>query len=271
MELNSKDKARIKHAYGPWAVVTGASSGIGKELATQLAKAGLNLVIVARSADKLQVLKEQLELRNGIKVMALALDLAEAVPRQVLIDQTHALEVGLLVASAGFGTSGNFIQSSAAAEVNMLQVNCEALLVLTHHYAQRFARQKRGGIILMSSMVGFQGVPYAAHYAATKAYVQSLGEALAVELQPNGIDVLAAAPGPVASGFASRANMQMDMTLTPQQIGVPILRALGRRQTLLPGRLTKLLVYSLRTVPRWAKIRIMQKVMGGMTQHQRAV
>jgi hypothetical protein len=118
-------------------------------------------------------------------------------------------------------------------------------------------------------MVAFQGVPYSANYAATKAYVQSLGEALAEELRPHGVDVLAAAPGPVASGFGQRANMKMNMSLTPQQVGIPILKALGRNTTVLPGFLTKFLVYSLRTVPRWGKVKIMKIVMGGMTEHQR--
>ena len=141
---------------------------------------------------------------------------------------------------------------------------------LTHHFGNRFAGQGKGGIILMSSMVGFQGVPYAAHYAATKAYVQSLGEALALELKSKGVDVLAAAPGPVETGFAKRANMQMGMKLQAADIAAPILKSLGKRATVLPGFLTKLLVYSLRTVPRWAKIRIMRLVMSGMTQHQHA-
>ena len=121
----------------------------------------------------------------------------------------------------------------------------------------------------MSSMVAFQGVPYSANYAATKAYVQSLAEALAVELKPYNVDVLAAAPGPVSSGFEQRANMKMSMSLKPSQIGVPILKALGRKTTVLPGLLTKVLVYSLRTLPRWGKVKIMQKVMGSMTKHQR--
>ena len=120
----------------------------------------------------------------------------------------------------------------------------------------------------MASLVGFQGTPFAAHYAATKAYVQSLAEALSVELKPEGIDVLAAAPGPVSSGFASRANLQMGATLKPEGIAVPILNALGNKQTVLPGFLTKFLVYALRTAPRWGKVRIMKLVMGGMTKHQ---
>lgn len=88
-------------------------------------------------------------------------------------------------------------------------------------------------------------------------------------MKPAGVDVLAAAPGPVSSGFEERANMKMSMSLKPGEIGIPILKALGRRSTVLPGSLTKLLVYSLRTVPRWGKVKIMEKVMGGMTAHQR--
>jgi short-subunit dehydrogenase len=118
-------------------------------------------------------------------------------------------------------------------------------------------------------MVAFQGVPYSANYAATKAYVQSLAEALAIELKPSGVDVLAAAPGPVSSGFEQRANMKMYMSLKPLDVGVPILKALGRKSTVLPGLLTKLLIYSLRTIPRWGKVKIMKMVMDGMTKHQR--
>ncbi len=198
-----------------------------------------------------------------------ATDVSEPAGRQAIIDATQNLAVGLLVASAGYGTSGLFTESTVSEEVGMLRVNCEALLILTHHYGRQFVKQKRGGIVLMSSLVGFQGVPYAAHYAATKAYVQSLAEALSVELRPLGVDVLAAAPGPVVSGFGQRANMQMGTALTPAQIGVPILKALGRQSTVLPGFLTKFLVGSLRTVPRWAKVRIMEQVMAGMTKHQR--
>jgi hypothetical protein len=155
------------------------------------------------------------------------------------------------------------------AELNMLKVNCEALLTLTHYYGQQFAQQKRGGIILMSSMLAFQGTAFAAHYAATKAYVQTLAEGLAVELKPYGVDVLAAAPGPVESGFGQRSNLKMSMSMTPSEVGVPILKALGRQITVLPGSLTKLLVYALRTVPRWGKVQIMAKIMSGMTKHQR--
>ena len=269
MELSTSEKKRLNAKYGQWAIITGASSGIGLELATQLAKAGFNLVINARHADKLKQVEMQLKSYSGSSIKTVACDVGEADGPDKIIKATQGLNVGLLIVSAGYGTSGNFIDGSLHAELNMLKVNCEALLSLTHYYSQQFVQQKRGGIILMSSMVAFQGTPYAANYAATKAYVQTLAEGLAVELQPHGVDVLAAAPGPVESGFSQRANMKMTMSLTASQVGVPILKALGRKTTVLPGVLTKLLVYALQTVPRWGKIKIMAKVMGGMTEHQR--
>jgi uncharacterized protein len=269
MKLSNNEIARLKSKYGEWAIITGASSGIGFELATQLATAGFNLIINSRYLDKLQEVERQLKANGNIQIKIVTSDVSDTDGIDKIIQATQGLNVGLLIVSAGYGTSGNFIDGSLHNEINMLKVNCEALLSLTHYYSQQFVQQKRGGIILMSSMVAFQGTPFSANYAATKAYVQTLAEALAVELKPHNVDILAAAPGPVESGFSQRANMKMSMSMTPQQIGVPILKALGHKTTVLPGLLTKILVYSLRTVPRWGKVKIMAKVMGGMTEHQR--
>lgn len=271
MKLSSEEKLRLKTSYGPWALITGASSGIGLELATRLAEAGLNVLLHGRRALALQRISQDLKERFAVQTDIVSADLATDDGVQELLQAARKKPIGLVIASAGFGTSGLFHQGNVADEVNMLRVNCEALMVLVHYFGNQFTRQNRGGIILLSSMVGFQGVPYAAHYAATKAYVQSLGEALAVELKPYGVDVLTAAPGPVSSGFEMRANLKMNMAMRPDQIAIPILKALGRQSTILPGFLTKFLVGSLRTVPRWAKVLIMQKVMGGMTAHQRII
>jgi len=269
MKLSNTEKTRLKSRYGDWAIVTGASSGIGREIALLLADAGFNLILNARNPDPLAEVERQILSKSDVLTKVVACDVALADGIDKIILESRGLNVGLLVNSAGFGTSGLFLETSIHSEINMMNVNCQALLLLTHYFGQQFAKQKRGGIILMSSMVAFQGTPFAANYAATKAYVQTLAEGLAEELKPSGVDVLAAAPGPVESGFGLRANLKMSMSMTPSQVAVPILEALGRRTTVLPGFLTKFLVFALRTVPRWGKVKIMAKVMGGMTAHQR--
>jgi uncharacterized protein len=264
----SVEKKRLRTRYGTWAVVTGASSGIGSEMTLLLAEAGLNLVLVARSQEILELMAKDLIQKHGIEVRVVKLDFAVETGVEALEAATQDLDVGLLVASAGFGTSGSFLKSKLDIEMEMLDVNCRALMALTWYFGQRFSLRRRGGMVLMSSIVGFQGTPYAAHYAATKAYVQTLAEALHVELSPLGVDVLAAAPGPVASGFAAHADMKMGVALLPEEIALPILAALGRQTTVLPGFLSKLLVYSLSPLPRWARVLTMGQVMKGMTKHQ---
>lgn len=267
MKLSNSEKSRLLHKYGPWAIVTGASSGIGLELSTLLASSGLNLVLHGRDQGRLQKLSKKLEEVYQIETLTIACDLFEKDGTRQIIEMADGLPIGLLILSAGFGTSGSFIESSLSTELNMLEVNCRSLLQLTHHYSNQFALQKSGGIILLSSMVAFQGTPFSAHYAATKAYVQTLAEGLCLELKGQGVDVLAAAPGPVITQFGSRADLKMGMAMNVNQVAVPILKALGRKMTVLPGSLTKLLVYSLRLLPRWGKVVVMKKVMGGMTNH----
>jgi hypothetical protein len=264
-EINLK----FRNQYGPWALVTGASSGIGLELAERLAESGLNIILHGRRSLELQKISTRIAHQYSVQTKVISSDLTSDEGVQAVISACENIDIGLLVASAGFGTSGYFHESNINNEIGMLRVNCEALLRLTHYFSQRFIKQQRGGIVLLSSIVAFQGVPLAAHYAATKAYVQSLGEALSRELKPFGINVLTAAPGPVASGFGERANMKMDISLKTHQVGNQILHALGKKSIVLPGMLTKILVGSLSLVPRWGKVLIMEKVMGGMTAHQR--
>src|SRR5918994_2152625 len=260
-------RERFRARYGPWAVVTGASSGIGREIALDLAEAGMNLILVARRRDVLERLASDIGAHNGTsEIRVLAADLASESALEAVEEATHDLDVGLLVAAAGFGTSGPFLESSLEEELEMLDVNCRAPLRMALHFGRRFARRGRGGIVLMSSIVGFQGTPNAAHYAATKAYVQTLAEALHVELAPVGVDVLASAPGPTDSGFAARARMQMGVALEPEDVARSTLRSLGHTSAVLPGALSKLLAYSLVPLPQWARVRIMGRVMSSMTK-----
>jgi short-subunit dehydrogenase len=142
----------------------------------------------------------------------------------------------------------------------MLLVNGRAVLQAAHHFGRRFRERGRGGLVLLSSVVSFQGMPY----AATKAYVQTLAEALHEELRGDGVDVLAAAPGPTRTGFAARSGMRLDRAQEPEAIAQPILDALGHRATVLPGYLSKLLTWSLAPLPRGLRVRFMGRVMEGM-------
>ena len=269
--INSRKQYRASNLtkrYGSWAIVTGASSGIGREMALRLAEAGLNLVLVARSQNVLEQMAVDWQDRYAIAVKVLAVDLSMKSGTKTILEETQNLDIGLLVAAAGFGTSGAFLDSPIEAEMEMLNVNCRSLLELTWHFGKRFMKRGNGGIVLMSSIVGFQGTPFAAHYAATKAYVQTLAEALYVELAPMGIDVIASAPGPTNSGFADRAGMKLGMALSPKDVAQATLNALGTKPTMLPGFISKLLTYSLAFLPRWARVKIMGGVMRDMTKHQ---
>ncbi len=259
---------RLRARYGPWAVVTGASDGIGRALATELAAAGVHLALAARRGDVLEELARELSTRYGVETHPLPVDLSQSSGVDALVNGTRDLDVGLLVAAAGFGTSGPFLDSDIASELDMIDVNCRAVAAVTHAFARRFVARGRGGIVLLSSLVAFQGVPRAANYAATKAYVQSLAEGLRLELGPRGVDVLASAPGPVHSGFAARASMSLAQT--PTEVARGTLAALGRWGTVRPGFLARFLELSLAFLPRWGRVRMMGVVMGGMTKHHGA-
>jgi len=269
MKLDNKTINGLKNNYGNRVLITGATSGIGREMALKFGEAGFDLIITGRREHLLNELSTLLFNEYKVDSIPIFGDLSKEQDVVDLINGTNHLDIGIAVLNAGFGTSGKFIESDIEQEINMLNLNCKALTKLTHHFANKMKIQpKKGAIVLLSSMVAFQGVPNAAHYAATKAYVQSLGEAIAIELKPEGIDVLCAAPGPVESGFSKRANMKMSMALSPEEVGVPIIKAIGKKTNVLPGFLTKLLVYNLRMTPRWGKIRIMGNVMSGFTKHQ---
>lgn len=237
-------------------------------MARRLAELGCAVVLVARRRPRLEELATELAERHGIETRVVAADLATGDGVERVLEATRPLDVGLLAACAGFGTSGPLVDGDLADELAMVDVNCRAVAALSHDFARRLVARGRGGLVLMSSIVAFQGVPRAANYAATKAYVQSLAEGLRVELAPRGVDVVASAPGPTRSGFADRADMRMDRAVDAATVARETLTALGRRTTVRPGLLSKLLGYALAMLPRWGRVRVLTAVMGGMTRHQ---
>lgn len=255
----------LKSRLGPTALITGASDGIGRAFANALAAQGFDLVLVARRETVLHDLARDLSARFPVRVQVMAADLSDPKAVPDLLTRTAADPIGLLVAAAGFGSVGSFLAQDAAAEADMVDLNCRSVVALTHGFGARMAQAGRGGIILFGSVMGFQGAPGSATYAATKGFVQSFAEALAIELWPQGISVLAVAPGPVATGFAARSGMQMGQAATADIVAQAALAALHRGGTVRPGALAKLLGWSLALLPRWGRVRLMGRIVKGMT------
>jgi short-subunit dehydrogenase len=226
--------------------VTGASSGIGMEFARQLAAAGLNLVLVARRLSLLEELGQQLATSYGIQYRAAGLDLAEPGFLTRLEAITHDLDVGLLVSNAGALRPGAFLQLETTRLHQLVGVNVVAHLDLAHHFGQRLAARGRGGLLLVASTAGLQGVPFSAEYAAAKGYVLNLAEALHVELEPTGVHVTALLPGAVATPMLTEFGLdlldQPIKPMSPEQCvaeGFAALRV--NRATHIAGRMNRVI------------------------------
>ncbi len=259
--------SELARRYGPYALVTGASEGIGACFAEELTKAGINIVLVARRSDRLQELARSLEAQYGVLSPVLSADLSISEDVEKVFQMTDQLDLGLVVCNAGYGTAGNFLDNDLDKELNMLDVNCTAVTKMLFHMGRIFKSKGRGGVILLSSIVATQGAARSAHYAATKAYIQTLGEGLQEEWQGSGIDLLIVAPGPVSTGFATRSQMQMGQTAKPEVVARQSLKALGHQKIIHPGWLAKLRSLALSTAPRMVRVKIMSSIMGTMTKH----
>jgi uncharacterized protein len=205
-----------------------------------------------------------LKARHGTEIEVMPADLSSPAAVPALLEWTAGRPVGLVVAAAGFGSIGPFLERDLGSELNMIDLNCRSVVEISHGFGARMAAEGRGGIVLFGSLVGFHGAPLSATYAATKGFVQSFAEGLGAELRPRGVSVLSVAPGPIATGFASRAGMQMSMSQRPEGVARSALGALGRRGTVRPGFLSKFLGWSLAMLPRWGRVRVTGLIMKGM-------
>lgn len=198
------------------ALVTGASSGIGATFAKELAKKSYDLVLVARSQDKLEKLAVELARDCGIKTEVISQDLTEPSAGQKVFDavSNKGITVDLLINNAGFGDYGAFIDRPLAKQMSMVQLNIAAMVELTGLFLPGMQQRKNGAIINISSTAGFQPIPYMSVYAASKAFVLSFSEALWAENKDNGVHILVSCPGPTESKFYDRADFPDNATET---------------------------------------------------------
>ncbi|WP_163990156.1 SDR family NAD(P)-dependent oxidoreductase [Pyxidicoccus caerfyrddinensis] len=190
------------------ALITGASAGLGEQFAQCFARDGHDVILVARGAARLEALAAKLEKEHGGKAHVLPADLGQPDAPEKLFEAVRAkgLTVDFLVNNAGFGSAGPFLEQDLAREAEMVQVNCTALLKLTHLFARPMRERGAGRILNIASTAGFQPGPYMATYYATKAFVMSLSEALAFELKGTGVTVTCHCPGATQTEFAQRAG-----------------------------------------------------------------
>ena len=245
--------------YGPWALVTGASEGIGESFARALASRGLDLLLVARRPEPLEALAVGLRAAHGIRVRTATADVA----RPDLLAAMDALaggdEVGLVVHNAAFSALGPFLDRPLDDLMKVIDVNCRAPVLLAHHFGRKMAARGHGGIVLMSSLAGGQGTPIVASYAASKAFEIVLAEGLWDELRPAGVDVLACRAGPTRtpSYEASRPRKKVPM-MEAGPVVEEALAALGRKPVVVAGRLNRTVNFVMqRLLSRPAAIRFM--------------
>jgi len=240
--------------YGEWALITGGSAGIGLAFAHELAAKGQNLILVARGQKALDASADELAAQYGVKVQTVAIDISTPEGPRDLYEQTKDKQPGLVVLSAGMESTGHFTKVATEAHRNLIDLNVQAPAELARLYGADMVARRKGGIVFLSSVFGYQGVPLVANYAASKAYILALGEALHVEMKPHGVDVLVVSPGLTDTALAS--NMPVNfrkMPITkhkPAKVARVGLKALGRKASVVPGFLNNIFVLENRFIPR---------------------
>ena len=257
----------LRSRYGPWAVVAGASEGLGAAFARQLAAAGLSVVLVARRRALLEELARELASEHGVETLAVTLDLGLPDAAATLLERIRDLDVGLLVYNAALSPIGPFLDQALDDKLRAIDLNCRAPVALVHALGREMRARGRGGIILMSSMSGFQGSPWISTYAATKAFNLVLAEGLWEELGSEGVDVLACCAGATRTPsyeasaptrVASQATRLAPAVMEPRDVVAEALTALGKTPSLVPGRGNRIAGLLLgRLLPRRLAIRIM--------------
>jgi short-subunit dehydrogenase len=257
-------KSRIDaKRFGPWALITGASSGIGREFARQIAASGINVVLVARRLALLEEAGREFARDFGVKYRAIGADLSKEGFLQAFAQVTHELDIGLVVSNAGTASPGEFIKLDREELVGMLRLNALAHLDIAHHFGRRLVIRGRGGIVLCGAMGAAHGIPYMANDSGAKAYVQSFGESLHLELKPLGVNVTVLVVGPTQTAIIEKFGLDADTMpmkpMTTEQCVFEALEALrADRSSHLSGRMNRFMAA---LIPTSLSRRMMGKMM----------
>jgi short-subunit dehydrogenase len=264
------DKTDFADRYGPWAIVAGASEGLGATYAEELASYGLNLFLVARRAELLQSLASELSTKYNIETKIIPLDLSAPDAVDQIAENTKDVEIGLLIYNAAFSAIGSFLERPLEDHIKEINTNAFTPLKLIYLFAEQMLARSRGGIVLMSSLSAFQGSAYISTYAATKAFNIVLAEGLWEEWRERGVDVLVCVSGAVKTPnyVASKPEQTGglgDMTIDPDQVVREALNALGKEPYVIPGRINRISSFVMRhLLPRKMAVKFMGRILRKM-------
>lgn len=246
--------------YGPWALIAGASEGIGAAFAEEIASHGVNLLLLARRTGPLEDLAVKLRAAHRVEVRTASVDLGSPTLVDDVRRAAEDLTIGLLVYNAAFSYIGPYLEQPLHEKLRLLDVNCRGPLVLTDEFGRAMAHRGKGGIILMSSLAGTQGTAYVTAYAATKAFNLVLAEGLWDELREHGVDVLACRAGATRTPAYERSNPAPSPTplMDARPVAVEALAALGKTPSMVPGTLNRAVAFFMsRVMPRRAAVTVM--------------
>ena len=243
---------KLKQQFGDWALVTGASSGIGEEFAKQIAAAGMNIVLVARRLDRLKALAHTLATEYGVKALVVEQDLAVEDSVEKIAEKTADLDVRLIISNAGDGAMGGFLKQDVEKFSQAIKLNVLNPVKLAHHFLGKLHRaQQKGGLLFVSSGISVAGAPYVGDYSASKAYQANLGQALHHELKPSGIHVTVLMPGPTKTEAYHREDIDFNkMPMPPMTTKRVVKAALNglekNKPVVIPGVMNKVMDFMTR-------------------------
>lgn len=255
----------FKEKYGPWALITGATSGIGEAISHQLASKGINIVLVARKEAELAAKAFVLQTKYQIETKTISADLSSNDGIEIVKNESNDLSIGLLTLAAGLEVNGSFEKNDIQKELKVIQININATLQLTHHFSQKMVAKGKGGILLVASLSGHMPNPYFANYAGTKAYVLNFGASLYGELKPKGVDVTVLSPGLTNTPMIKDNGVDFSKTpmqaMSPENVAQTAVNAIGKKLIAIPGGKNKMMAAMAKHSPLKMQANMNEKMM----------
>jgi uncharacterized protein len=251
--------------YGPWAIITGATSGTGFQFAQQLAEKGIHLVLVARGEKALFETEKLIRDLYHVEVKIVSTDLSNPASVSDIDKITEQLDVGLLINNAGYSITGEFHDQNWGEQSKLLETILRTPMALAHTFAKRMINRGKGGIILVSSSVAYTPMPLWSVYSAGKAALLAFGESVSQELKKYNVDVLTVCPGAMRTKFQERSGISSSNLMEPEKVTAMTLRSLGTKNVILPGISNKLIFEGFgRIFPRNIRLPLFERLMRKM-------